>query len=89
MCTQHVPLCFQRVEYLRSELLNARAAGPGSHRLLYRGLSDEVNFVPNEHYHQLLAQAKEQIAPIEFLGGVGDVQAPLNILSVGISAMIF
>jgi hypothetical protein len=37
----------------------------------------------------LLAQAKEQIAPIEFLGGVGDVQAPLNILSVGISAMIF
>ncbi len=57
------------------------ATGPGSHQLLYRGLSDEVNFVPNENYTHMLEQAKTQIAPVEFLGGVGDVHAPLNVAS--------
>ena len=55
--------------------------GPGSHQLVYRGLSDEVNFVPNENYTHMLEQAKAQIAPVEFLGGVGDVHALLNVSS--------
>ena len=53
--------------------------GPGSHQLLYRGLSDEVNFVPNEQYASMLEKAKSEIAPVEFLGGVGDVPNPLNL----------
>ena len=54
--------------------------GPGSHQLLYRGLSDEVNFVPNEQYASMLETAKSEIAPVEFLGGVGDVPNPPNLV---------
>ena len=45
----------------------------GSHALLYHGLCDEVNYVPNERYVSLLERAKTTITPIEFCGDVGDV----------------
>lgn len=48
------------------------SAGPGSHQLIYQGLDDEVNFVPNASYESKLVEARVGEA-VELTGGPGDV----------------
>ncbi len=61
---------------------------PGSHKLLYRGLDDEVNFVPNDQYGPALAAARDTLTPTEFAGDIGDVlfSHPLLVHSGGVNA---
>ena len=52
--------------------LSSQTCWPGSHRLVYYSMADELNWTPTDEFPKAMERVRNEIRPVQFCGELGD-----------------